>query len=609
MPTLVRLEAWSDYQCASGTRQAVIPISSLNECTTQTKITREDTATIELAYDAPGASSLSLGGAVRWLFDDGTFDEWRVAGIETDSSQRRMMMVRLRSPLADLQTLAALITLTTATVTVTEVEWPTLTPAGQVANILAFCPAYWTAGTITPTTLVSLSPRAWMPLKALRELITAVRAQGVSCELDYDRNGTTGYRIQIPTTIGASATALDVRSAKNLVATRRSQVRDQYALEVVPLGDTESNARVTMARGWIEVTNKASAVLTVQQPVTAGPVVLQDDQWNGLYLIDDANAKQQVTDSVGGATQTLTVASGTNFTAGRWYRYALNSSGDDLIRMRALESVAGGPTHPVDATEYDSLTNVVGNPAQSNWTGALPVGWTKVSGAGTVTKDTTEWLTAGWSARIQGAVTYESPPVSLYVPATATAAHFSLWIYHTASGTGDTIVRFFRDATQVFEVDLFSSFAADTWVQVTYAYDNSGQVSAVRSYKAHVITGSGADTYVDSAQVTFSAAAVPFREGSHPTRLLSIANRYLSRYRTAPEIIDITFADLAAWDAARFPYETVTLGQTVNVRDTVLNLTTSARLVDLQRNWKELLKSLCTISSTPEDLTTALTGI
>lgn len=610
-----RLEIWTDYQCAGGTRKGFLPLSAVVECTILERTTREDEGMCTVSKESDAYTQATVGSVLRILAADGSFEEWRIQRVDDESRRARIATLRLRSPLMELGTSNALLSETVGGVLNVGLEWKALTPASILALIIPFCPSWWTAGTVTPTIPCDLSPNAWMPLQALRELIAAIRGQGVDAELTFRRNGTTGYFIDIVSTIGSSATALDVRTGKNLLSTTRSQDRDRYAVEVVPLGT--GSPRATMAKAFIEVTAKAGAVLTVAQPVTGGAIVAFDNQWNNLYLIDDTGARQLISACVGGATQTITVASGTNFTVGRWYRAAVNSSGDELLRLRKIESTSG-VIQKVESSVLGSNTNFVGNPAMRIWTGGAgtaPDNWTK-SGTGTFTKTTTTglWKYGGQSCRCQQAgvaISLQSPRIAFYVPTWATNVQFSCWVYIVAYGSGPQLT-WRRDAATDMGITAIGTLALNTWQRVDANFSLSGLTAAVHDFSiiySQSIIGGTSDIYIDSAQVTLSAAADVFMEGSQATRLLALANRYLTKFSTTPVAYRFSFADVGDYDATGFPFDGVTLGQTVNVRDTDLNSTASARLLERTRNIKNPLAAELVVSSRPDDLASLLTGI
>lgn len=626
MPTLQRLEVWTDFQCNSGTRQAVLPLDHCMRITTTERVEHDDSATIELSKDAAAAAYLALGYVVRFLFDDATFSEWRIRSLEDTSKTARLVRVTLQPPLFDLNTGAAPLTATTGTVVSFAVEYKAMTPSAILAAILAFCPTWWAAGTVTPTVPVSVVAEAWMPLQALRALVAAINAAGTACELHYRRNGTTGYYVDLVTAIGSSESTLDVRTAKNLLGTTRRQDRERYATEVVPVGT--GSPKASIGRAWWECTAKSGTTLTMAQPVTGGDMLAFDDQLNtARYLVDDAGAYQQITDCTAGATQHLVVASAANVTAGRWYRIANDASGTEMVGLRKAASTAG-PIYVLSSSGIGPDTNFVPNPAMRDWSGAAPDGWT-AAGFGTYTKITTAglWVYGGQSCLMVNSnlapASLTSPLAGCYIPTTWTGYVIaSVWlrpktwgnaavVRATLSGgsAGTTGLANFADVTS-------ASYAVDTW----YRIDKSVALTASTrgSQKFNIkIAFTGADSitqgevYVDSAQVVVVAtdAAPEFLEGSDPARLWALGNNWLTAYGTTPASYTCTFADLGQWDPLGFPHETVALGQTATVRDTDLDITTSGRVREVTRDWRNPLASVVTIANRPSDLITSLTGI
>lgn len=629
MPTLQRLEIWSDFQFAGGTRQAVVPLDSCIRLETTERIERDDAGTIEISKDAPSASSFTLGAAVRFLYSDASFSEWRIGALEDASTAARILRVTLQSPLMDLNTGAAPISKTESTVASLTVEYKAMTPSTVLGLILAFCPSGWSAGTVTPTIPVNMTTDAWLPLRALRALVEAINAQGVACELDYRRNGTSGYYIDLVTAIGSSAATLDVRTAKNLLSTTRRRERQRYATEVVPVGAGSPKAHI--GRAWWECTAKVGTTLTMQQPVTGGSMLAFDDQLNtSRYLIDDTGAKQQITDCTAGATQQIVVASAGNVTAGRWYRVAADSSGNELVSLRQAAGTAG-PIYVLESNDLTDVTNFINNAAMRDWSGAAPDDWTKAaSGNSTYTKTTTAglWVYGGQSCLVQNASltalgSLASPLSGCYIPTTWTGyVAFSVWFRVKRYGDASAITfngKYGNTGSTSVGMGTVnaSTHAIDTWhrldklVAITSSYTGFQKFGVELTFSTFDTSSNEAQVYFDSAQVAIVStnSAPDFTEGSDPARLWALGNNWLTTYSSAPTSYACSFADLGQWDPTGFPYETVTLGGTANVRDTDLGITTSGRVRELSRNWKNPLSSSVTIANRPSDLITMLSGI
>lgn len=627
MATLQRLEVWTDFQCNSGTRQAVLPLDHCMRVVTTERVEHDDSATIELSKDAAAAAYLALGYVIRFLFDDASFTEWRIRSMEDTSKTARLVRLTLQPPLFDLNTGAAPITSTTGTVVSFDVEYKAMTPATILAALLAFCPSWWAAGTVTPTVPVSIVADAWMPLQALRALVAAINAAGTACELHYRRNGTTGYYVDLVTAIGSSESTLDVRTAKNLLGTSRRQDRERYATEVVPVGTGSPKAHI--GRAWWECTAKSGTTLTMAQPITGGPMLAFNDQLNtARYLVDDAGAYQQISASTAGATQQIVVASAANVTAGRWYRIANDSSGTEMVGLRKAAGTSG-PIYVLSSSTLGGATNFVDNPAMRDWSGALPDGWTSSAG-GSYTKTTTAglWVYGGQSCYVVNgtaiAAQLHSSLAGSYIPTSWTGTiTWSVWLRVDRYGNASTLTFYgtYGSAGTSLNASPVSvtsaSYAVDTWHRIdisttlTSTYTGFQKFGISARFNLADTAAQEAQVYIDSGQVTITvdSSAPEFIEGSDPARLWALGNNWLTAYGTTPASYTCTFADLGQWDPTGFPHETVALGQTATVRDTDLDITTSGRVREVTRDWRNPLASVVTIANRPSDLITSLTGI
>ena len=448
-------------------------------------------------------------------------------------------------------------------------------------------------------------------------------------ELHYRRNGTTGYYLDLVTAIGSSETALDVRTAKNLLSTSRLQDRQKYATEVVPVGT--GSPKATIGRAWWECTAKVGTTLTMAQPITGGAMLGFDSQLNtARYLVDDAGAYQQISACTAGATQQIVVASAANVTAGRWYRIANDSSGTEMVGLRKAAGTAG-PIYVLSSSTLGAATNFVDNPAMRDWAGAAPDGWTQAaSGNSTYTKTTTAglWVYGGQSCYVQNASltavgSLASPLTGCYIPTAWTGyITFSAWIRVDRYGNLSTLALNGKYGTTgasslSFGTINSTTHAVDTWhridktVALTAAYTGFQKFGVQLTFDTMDNAAQEALVYFDSAQVTVTpdSSAPDFVEGSDPARLWALGNNWLTAYGTTPASYTCTFADLGQWDPAGFPHETVALGQTATVRDTDLDITTSGRVREVTRDWRNPLASVVTIANRPSDLISSLSGI
>lgn len=626
MATLQRCEVWTDFQCASGTRTAVLPLDQVTRLVTTERITREDDATLELSKDASAYTALSVGAVVRLLYDDASFEEWRIREMVDTSTAARTVTLILQSPLYDLNVRDAPITSTTSNVTTLEVTYTNQTPTQVVTAIMAFAPSWFDVGTITPTTLVNVTVSSAYPLRALRQVVDALRALGIDVELDYRRNGTTGYYLDLVTSIGSSATTVDVRTGKNLLATVRNRRLPEQASTVIARGATgvrRSTVPATMALGFWKVASVSGSDVELRGAEGCPDPIQYDDQYNSAYLQKTDGTYTQITDTVA-STHKVTVASAASISANQWLRIVRNSSGDDLVSVGKPTATA-----PLNQSRILALpgltdrTNWAVNPVLSRWTAGAPDSWTETDALGylAVAEESTVILYGTKSAKHTltqpggaGIASVSLATASMAVAPSATSRSFtaSCWFYldkSLSTGTPNGTFKLIIGGTTTSLT--YASATSQSWTRLDATATITG--AAVTARLQYDAGSNAAQTLVwylggmlveelDTAQSTFIV-------GSQPAFMLAAANRYLRLYSDPPAAYQVSFADLQAWDPASFPYDTVALGATAAVRDTDLDITTSARVVELSRDRRRPMASTITVSTRPVDLISSLTGI
>lgn len=627
MPTLQRLEVWTDLQCAGGTRTAILPLDQVTRLVTTERVTREDDGTLELSKDAAAYAHLTVGAVIRLLYTDAAFEEWRIAELADTSQASRIVRVVLQSVLFDLNVRTEPFVTTTANVTTFSVSHTAAKPATLVATILANAPAWFDVGTITPTRPVTVTFDQCYPLRALRQVVAALRNKGVTYELDIRRNGTTGYYIDIVEAIGSSADSVDVRTAKNLLATSRTRRLAEQASSVVMVGASgvrRSGVTATIALGFWNVASVSGSDIELRGVEGCDDPILYDDQFNGAYLQKTDGTYTQITDTVA-STQKVTVASAASISANQWLRLVRNSSGDDLYVLSNPTATAPlNQSRIVAVSGLSDRTNWVFNPTFDRWTAGAPDGWTETdtAGYGTVSEESSLTLYGVRSAKVvvsqPGAastanVILTSRSLSLPPSATARDLTASVWIYVDKSlSTGTPNGTFFVETAAASGNIGYASVTTQTWTRINVTasgVNGSGRNVAVR-YQAGSSAAQGLTYYIGAAMLEeLSSAQTEFVPGSDPAFLHAAGNRALVAYATPPASYNVSFSDLGAWDAAAFPYDNVALGATANVRDTDLGVTTSERIVEVMRDRRNPLASQLTVSTRPVDLVSTLTGI
>lgn len=625
MATLQRLEVWTDLQCAGGTRTAILPLDQVTRLVTTERVTREDDGTLELSKDAAAYAHLSVGGVIRLLYTDAAFEEWRIAELSDTSQASRLVQVVLQSVLFELNVRDNPLTSTASNITTLDVSYSNQTPTQLVTAIMAFAPSWFDVGTVTPTTLVDVSVSSAYPLRALRAVVDALRARGVDCELDFRRNGTTGYYLDLVTTIGSSAATVDVRTAKNLLATTRAKRLAEQATTVIMQGGAgvrRSGTPATIALGFWKVASVSGSDVELRGAEGCPDPILYDDQFNNHYLQKTDGTYTQITDTVA-STQKVTVASAASISANQWLRIVSNSSGDDMVKLSKPTATAPlNQSRIIPISSLTDRTNWCVNPVFTRWTAGAPDDWTETDTAGfaTISEESSVVLYGSRSCKvvvnvtgIPGANVYmASRQMSLPPSASTRDLTASAWLYVDKSlSTGSGHGTFYVECAGASASIAYSSIATQTWTRINCTA--SSVTGASRSITVRYQSGStahGLTYYIGAAMLEeVSTAQTTFIVGSQPAFLHAAGNRALGIYSDPPTAYTVSFADLEAWDAAAFPYDNVALGATANVRDTDLSITTSERIVEITRDRRNPLASQLTVSTRPVDLVSTLTGI
>jgi hypothetical protein len=158
-------------------------------------------------------AQLRAGRVITPIWDDGSFDEWRVGVVLPPSRGSRGLItvecVPLWLDLVERSDAAGKgwVSDVSAGVRNFEYEFTERTPAQiWASDIIPNCPSWVSAGTIDPTYVIpSLSVSRMTPGAVAIAVRDALRNVDVSCELQLRRNGTTDYQLDLVTEIGASA--------------------------------------------------------------------------------------------------------------------------------------------------------------------------------------------------------------------------------------------------------------------------------------------------------------------------------------------------------------------------------------------------------------------
>lgn len=335
------------------TRVAFFRPHELAACAAVLSPTEPESLTVSVDRDDPRTVEFVMGRTVRAVTEGATEDrEWDILAV--DDTSRETMLIVTCAPVA--MRLARVVYMGSVNgtgaadpawtgVELTATEWlnalviPTLAAAGLPFEL----------GTVDNTTSRFTMDGEW---STVLEIIRAVCEPGrANAEFRLSPGGDYGYVIDLLDVIGGSAATVRVRTAVNLIETKRQRSLVEVAGRLFPRGSSESVATATMSEHLVRISDVVSGTVLEIQPVGGGPDLIgYDDQLNDLYfapiiLGEIAFASSQISDSVA-ATQRITIPDTTGMTAGDWGRLFVGSgaNGARLTSLTAPTIVA----HPTD---------------------------------------------------------------------------------------------------------------------------------------------------------------------------------------------------------------------------------------------------------------------
>lgn len=395
MPAFRRAELWTDWRCVTGATRvrARLPLYAANgdACKGTLAVDSDESLTVVLQRSVAADASMTERQVIALVFDDESFDEWRIAKIVYD---RDTATVTCQSPLMDLNDGALLVgsdpdtgepiyTWGMASATATEVATGILTHDAFVA---AGLDAVWSLGTVDSTRILDdVTVTNASPLAAFRALQAAIRGGGEACELRHRRNGTTGYLIDILTEVGASAAEIVLQDGRNLDhVLRTSDTRDQATVVSVLGADIAgSPSGIGLAR-WLvgTITGAGPYTIPLTDPAGGDGPLVADSQLVGDLLYIEKDATTLAITASDATAQTVTAASIGSLAAGD-YVEVRDAAGAQLTALEHPTYVQDPPTGygrkvgTLTRNGVAGVSNLVPNPVMRTWTtpSAMPDGW------------------------------------------------------------------------------------------------------------------------------------------------------------------------------------------------------------------------------------------
>lgn len=622
---LRHVEVWDGFECAGGTRQAVL--AAVSRADERRALTGDDALTVRVPPQVPGVEAIRHRYVLRVVDEDGAYDEWRIATSSIARNATAELVVECVPPMRELTDRVIVRRVDGDGSEVKHFETLSLTPTQHLESFIlpslaAAGQGWWTIGTVDADLPLGTFMYDWStPMEALRRMAEDVSAlAGVTVELEVTRVGAIGYAISLVTGIGAALPTIDVRIGKNYAGGTRKVDGNNQATVIYGRGAEHQGIRTDISTAEFTVSHVDAVGNLVQlADPWGGPGPLAfDDQLNGYQLRLPDGSARAITDSIR-TSQQLHLGSGvTGLAVGDRVRL-LNADG------RSLDAL----THPTQVQLYErkvavldrpdipATLNIVRNSAARSWPAGntLPDNWTFASAVVPVTKNVNPVYTRFGGASMLVSTTNTGEGVQTTaapITPTATQPFFS--------GFGVIWVLAGRVRVELVFTGLATVVRPSGTDQVAHSGDQLGQwldlgIANVDGLKigatgvAVRIVQDGptpAQFYVDAAQVTQTIGQRPYLDGNGANLLWHAVNRRLLLHgaptvTVAPELVDLSRAD-----PTLFPYDAIGVGGRAAVTDEEMNVRVETRIVGFTRELTQRLTTKVDLSNLPTDLTDAL---
>jgi hypothetical protein len=379
VPAFKRVEFWTKLQCQGGTRFGVLYADRGDIIAASDIRAIDDQESLIVAFtrvDKSGAtrgflSSLAARSIVTVVWDDGSFDEWRVSLIDDSRGLNGPITVTANALLLDLaegadsSTGKGLVSTTalclrtfdfTATSITATQAWDTY--------VIPNCPSWVSRGTIDPTALIAqLTWSRLTPLALAQQIRDQLRKSNISCELRLRRNGTTDYKLDLVTQIGSTATVPLLLPRSNLQSLKRRIDASQQSTRLFVTGESDPSGSpgIPGRSRWV-VTNVdgVNKKLTLADPSGgAGPIGMTD-QWKLAYVLRVKTGRTFQIQAADATAQTVTLLDVSTFATNELIEFRLTEPGTNT---RTITSPS--PRFAISNVATNDLT-LSGNPITVN---------------------------------------------------------------------------------------------------------------------------------------------------------------------------------------------------------------------------------------------------
>ena len=581
-------------------------IPDVKSAVTNQEANGRESYTVEIPLLSTAWSSLVERQVLKNVMSDGTVDsEWRIMSLKSRRVPGQLNgTINCESIKYDLNN--TLVSRTESNGDVNNYfELYGLTPTEHLGVILADAPSHFSVGTIATSAPLDMVYDWDNPLSAAAE-IASLAGLELGVELT-----STGYKVNMPVTIGSTASKVYLRYSRNLLGVGRdSDARTNQGTRVYPRGGGDVGDRLKIAEAaWlVTATSTVSATLSTAD----GRAIAFDNQLNALWVEEPGGTRRQVTDST--TAQVITIASGHGISTGERVKFRTSSGGNQLTFLDHPANIAtyGTVQRVLDRQDIPPVDNLVENPFfTGTYTAGVPTNWSKV-GSVTFAESTSANFRKLGGKSLHITSTIAGVGVisdSIAVSPSSAAPYFSvqtaIWVVSGAvqlqlinqGSTVDTIFPPPDDAPAVTSV-------VGQWVNNLAVAGIDFNTLSSTALKLQVLAhDAAAEWYMDAAQLTQTAGgANAFRDGRASNALWITGNSFLADKATPRVSFSVQASDLERLHPAEFTNAKLVVGGDVQVVDSDMGLDIAARIINLQRDLLHPGNSQITLSNRPEDM-------
>ena len=603
---LERLEVRSGPTGSTDTSVVDIIPDVISAVTSQEANGRES-YTVQIPLLSTAWSNLVERQVLKNIMSDGTVDsEWRIMSLKSKRTPGQLNgTINCESIKYDLNN--TLVSRTEANGDVNNYfELYGLTPTEHLGVILADAPSHFSAGTIATSAPLDIVYDWDNALSASAEI-----ASQANLELGV-RLTSTGYKVDMPVSIGSTASKVYIRYSRNLLAVGRdSDARTNQGTRVYPRGGGDVGDRLKISEAAWLVT--ATSTVTATLSTADGRPIEFDNQLNNLWVEEPGGTRKQVTDSTTG--QVITVAAGHGISTGERVKFRTSSGGNQLTYLEnPAEVITYGEVQRVlDRQDIPLVDNLVENPFfTGTYTAGVPTNWSTV-GSPTFAENTDANFRRYGNKSLHITATSSGQGVvsdSITITPSSASPFFTveaaLWV--VSGSVQMELVELSSTTNNKFppvESERAKTTVVGQWVDnlAVAGIDLNEVPSTALKLQVLALSTGGAEWYMDAAQVTQTAGgAEVFNDGRASNALWIAGNKFLSVNAVPRVTFDVKVDDLERLHPAEFGNAKFVVGGTVQVVDSDMGLDFETRTIELRRDLLHPGNSQLTLSNRPEDL-------